>query len=283
MRKALRVGLYLAQTKERVSPSERKERAVQDLTSGPLAKRRSVSLKDAPRLTVEQQCPKKEIRGSGYPQRTPACRARLPLSLPLCGAPVEASSRRALLGARPAAQALVPFGSALRASSLGKWRQNSEDRCQEAAPRGGRAPLSPSAASSPHGVVRKPACDGKRCNATLPPVRRPSLSWPVGVLCRRTLTSFLSDLLTSKRQWSSRANATGRRASNSQNPDWSAADDLLDATPEETPSSSAAQPPESPEMQDHTPSQPSTSQAVATRQLRPPEVRRPPDRYGDFV
>lgn len=65
--------------------------------------------------------------------------------------------------------------------------------------------------------------------------------------------------------------------------DWSAADDLLDATPEETPSSSAAQPPESPEMQDHTPSQPSTSQAVATRQLRPPEVRRPPDRYGDFV
>ncbi|KAH8037819.1 hypothetical protein HPB51_017319 [Rhipicephalus microplus] len=65
--------------------------------------------------------------------------------------------------------------------------------------------------------------------------------------------------------------------------DWSAADDLLDETPEETPSSSAAQPPESPEMQEHTPSQPSTSQAVATRQLRPPEVRRPPDRYGDFV
>ncbi|KAL1415857.1 hypothetical protein MTO96_050817 [Rhipicephalus appendiculatus] len=65
--------------------------------------------------------------------------------------------------------------------------------------------------------------------------------------------------------------------------DWSAADDLLDATPEETPSSSAAQPPDSPEMQDDTPSQPSTSQAVTTRQLRPPEVRRPPDRYGDFV
>ncbi|KAL1442751.1 hypothetical protein MTO96_046261 [Rhipicephalus appendiculatus] len=42
--------------------------------------------------------------------------------------------------------------------------------------------------------------------------------------------------------------------------DWSAADDLLDATPEETPSSSAAQPPDSPEMQDDTPSQPSTSQ-----------------------
>ncbi|KAL1432404.1 hypothetical protein MTO96_013163 [Rhipicephalus appendiculatus] len=48
-------------------------------------------------------------------------------------------------------------------------------------------------------------------------------------------------------------------------------------------SSSAAQPPDSPEMQDDTPSQPSTSQAVTTRQLRPPEVRRPPDRYGDFV
>ncbi|KAL1430193.1 hypothetical protein MTO96_015309 [Rhipicephalus appendiculatus] len=64
--------------------------------------------------------------------------------------------------------------------------------------------------------------------------------------------------------------------------DWSAADDLLDTTPEEKPSSSAAQ---RPDMQDNTPSQPSTStsQAVTTRQLRPPEVRRPPDRYGDFV
>ncbi|KAL1475547.1 hypothetical protein MTO96_037210 [Rhipicephalus appendiculatus] len=67
--------------------------------------------------------------------------------------------------------------------------------------------------------------------------------------------------------------------------DWSAADDLLDTTPEETPSSSAAQRPDSLDMQDNTPSQPSTttSQAATTRQLRPPEVRRPPDRYGDFV
>ncbi|KAL1447424.1 hypothetical protein MTO96_044298 [Rhipicephalus appendiculatus] len=49
--------------------------------------------------------------------------------------------------------------------------------------------------------------------------------------------------------------------------DWSAADDLFDTTPEETPSSSAAQRPDSLDMQDNTPSQLSisTSQAVSTR------------------
>ncbi|KAL1443736.1 hypothetical protein MTO96_030196 [Rhipicephalus appendiculatus] len=79
---------------------------------------------------------------------------------------------------------------------------------------------------------------------------------------------------------------TSQSGQTTQSPiDWSAADDLFDTTPVETPSSSAAQRPDSPNMQDNTPSQPSTStsQAVTSRQLRPPEVRRPPDRYGDFV
>ncbi|KAL1443076.1 hypothetical protein MTO96_046122 [Rhipicephalus appendiculatus] len=79
---------------------------------------------------------------------------------------------------------------------------------------------------------------------------------------------------------------TSQTAQATQSPtDWSAADDLLDTTPEETPSSSAAQRPHSLDMRENTPSQPSTStsQAVSTRQLRPPEVRRPPDHYGDFV
>ncbi|KAL1449408.1 hypothetical protein MTO96_006350 [Rhipicephalus appendiculatus] len=54
--------------------------------------------------------------------------------------------------------------------------------------------------------------------------------------------------------------------------DWSAADDLLGTTPEETLSSYAAQRPDSLDMQENTPSQPSTSTslAVSTRQLRPP-------------
>ncbi|XP_037504904.1 uncharacterized protein K02A2.6-like [Rhipicephalus sanguineus] len=67
--------------------------------------------------------------------------------------------------------------------------------------------------------------------------------------------------------------------------DWSVADDFSDTTLEETPSSSADQRPDSLNMQNNPPSQPSTSasQAGTTRQLRPPELRRPPDRYGDFV
>ncbi|XP_037521382.1 uncharacterized protein K02A2.6-like [Rhipicephalus sanguineus] len=67
--------------------------------------------------------------------------------------------------------------------------------------------------------------------------------------------------------------------------DWSVADDFSDTTSEETPSSSADQRPDSLNMQNNPPSQPSTStsQAGTTRKLRPPEVRRPPDRYGDFV
>ncbi|KAL1420638.1 hypothetical protein MTO96_023887 [Rhipicephalus appendiculatus] len=66
---------------------------------------------------------------------------------------------------------------------------------------------------------------------------------------------------------------TSRTGQTTQSPtDWSAADDLLDTTPEEMPSSSAAQRPDSPDTQDNTPSQPSTStsQVVTNRQLRPP-------------
>ncbi|KAL1445635.1 hypothetical protein MTO96_044906 [Rhipicephalus appendiculatus] len=69
---------------------------------------------------------------------------------------------------------------------------------------------------------------------------------------------------------------TSQTGQTTQSPtDWSATDDLLDTAPEETPSSSAAQRPDSADMRDNTLSQPSTStsQAVSTRQLRPPEVR----------
>ncbi|KAL1474785.1 hypothetical protein MTO96_020499 [Rhipicephalus appendiculatus] len=106
----------------------------------------------------------------------------------------------------------------------------------------------------------------------------PQTSHPTDTMCQNDESSQDSELLDS-----SFTMLKLEHASQHANAHWSAEDDLSDTTPEETPSSSAAQRPDSLDMQENTPWQPSTSQSLTTRQLRPPEVRRPPDRYGDFV
>lgn len=135
----------------------------------------------------------------GYLRRTPCSQTQGALSsFPLRHSRSQAAGEHSRPRTRPTQPSTVAHAETLgpgrrRSVGLDPWegRQNSADRCQDEAAEGGRVPLSSSSASSPHGVVRKPARDGKRCNATLPPVRRPSLllasrqRCSVGALCRR--------------------------------------------------------------------------------------------------